>query len=275
MSTSRAVEAPRLPDHDVNATSPVPYTEVLGVRISAVSLASASQQIDDWAKAGERHYVTVTGVHGVIEGQDDPSFKRILNRAGLCVPDGVPMVWLSWLAGRKHVTRVFGPDMMLEVSALLARRRGRAFYYGGQEGVADQLAASMVARFPGLETAGTYCPPFRPLDANERRQVIAKINASRADVLWVGLSTPKQERWMAEFRPELSVPVLLGVGAAFDYNTGRVERAPPWIQRAGLEWLYRITQDPKRLWKRYARSNPLFLYYLACEKLGLRDFAER
>jgi N-acetylglucosaminyldiphosphoundecaprenol N-acetyl-beta-D-mannosaminyltransferase len=270
MSTTRAVEAPRLPE---TAAAP-DHTEILGVRVSAVSLHSAARRIDDWAKRGERHYVAVTGVHGLIEAQDDPAFKRILNGAGLCVPDGVPLVWLSRLAGRSHVTRVFGPDLMLEVSALLARRRGRAFYYGGQEGVADQLAASMVARFPGLRTAGVHCPPFRPLEAAERREAIARINASEADVLWVGLSTPKQERWMAEFRPELNVPVLLGVGAAFDYNTGRIDRAPPWVQSAGLEWLFRITQDPKRLWKRYARSNPLFLYYLACERLGLKRFGE-
>ena len=247
-------------------------TPVLGVGISAVSLASATDTVLGWIESGDRTFVAVTGVHGVIEAQDDAEFKGILNQAGMNVPDGMPMVWLSRRAGHPNVTRVFGPDFMLEICAALAQTGGRAFYYGGAPGVADELAREMERSFPGLTTAGTYCPPFRELTAAEEAEVVETIDRAAPDILWVGLSTPKQERWMARFRPQLNVPVLIGVGAAFDYNTGRIKRAPRWMQNSGMEWLYRIMQDPKRLWKRYARNNPLFLFYLACQRLGLRDF---
>lgn len=249
-----------------------PHFKVLGVAISAVSLESAAQIIARWVKDRERRFVTVTGVHGVIEAQGDPMFKWILNRSGICVPDGVPIVWLAWLAGHSGVTRVFGPDLMLKVSSVLGERNGSAFYYGGLPGVADELATAISARYPGIQTAGTYSPPFRELTDGEARSVVDLVNRSGADVLWVGLSTPKQERWMWNFRARLKVPVIAGVGAAFDYNTERIGRAPRWIQQGGFEWFYRLVQDPRRLWKRYARNNPLFVYYLLCEKLRLRKF---
>lgn len=248
------------------------HTDVLGVHISAVSLSSATETVLEWIRRREKHYVTVTGVHGVIEAQNDPMFKRVLNDAGLKVPDGMPMVWLSRLAGHSHVNRVFGPDFMLSVSQAVGEDGGRAFYFGGAPGVAEQLARTLEGCYPGLETAGVYCPPFRDLTPEEEREVVELINGTAPDVVWVGLSTPKQERWMADFRPRLDAPVLVGVGAAFDYNTGRIKRAPAWMQKSGLEWLYRIMQDPKRLWKRYARNNTLFLYYLVCQVLGLRNF---
>ena len=271
MSVSDAQKSPQGPRQN----DQTPRTNVLGVDISAVSLDSAVQMIARWARNREKNYVTVTGVHGVIAAQDDPAFKRILNRSGLCVPDGMPIVWLAWLAGHSGVSRVFGPDLMLKVSAVLAERNGSAFYYGSAPGVAEELAGVMEARYRGLRTAGSYCPPFRELTDEEAGAVVDLVNRSGADVLWVGMSTPKQERWMAKFRPMLNVPVMVGVGAAFDYNTGRINRAPPWMQTAGLEWFYRVIQDPRRLWKRYARNNPLFVYYLLCEKLGLRDFNEK
>ena len=242
--------------------------------ISAVNIQEAARTIDAWARDRERRYVTVACVHRVIDCQDEAGVKRILNRSDLCVPDGTPLVWLSWLAGHANVSRVFGPDLMLEVSAALARRNGSAFYYGGAPGVAERLATSMEARFPGLRTAGTHCPPFRELTADEDEQAAAAIDRAGADVLWVGLGAPKQEKWISRFRPRLEVPVIVGVGAAFDYNTGAIRRAPAWVQRAGLEWAYRLWQEPRRLWKRYARANPLFVYHLLCERLGLRDFSD-
>jgi len=258
-------------DDETAAAGPA-RTPVLGIGISAVSLASATDIIMGWVARRERRFVAVTGVHGVIEAQHDPEFKFILNEAGLCVPDGMPMVWLSWRAGRREVTRVFGPDMMLAVSAALARTGGRAFYYGGPPGVAEELAAAMASRFPGLVTAGCYTPPFGALSDEEEARIRQVIDDAAPDVVWVGLSTPKQERWMARFRPRLAAPVLLGVGAAFDYNTGRIRRAPPWMQRSGLEWFYRLVQEPRRLFRRYARNNTLFAYYLLCERLRLRSF---
>jgi N-acetylglucosaminyldiphosphoundecaprenol N-acetyl-beta-D-mannosaminyltransferase len=244
-------------------------TSVLGVGVSAVNVRSAVDTAMAWIDRRERHYVTLTGVHGVIEARDDPSFKRTLNGAGLTLPDGMPLVWMSWLAGRSEVTRVYGPDFTLALSQAMALAGKSAFYYGGVPGVAEQLAATLAARFPGLVTAGTYCPPFRPLTAAEEADVTARINGSGADVVWVGLSTPKQERWMSRMRDRLDAPVLIGVGAAFDFLSGRVRQAPRWMQRSGLEWLYRLSQEPGRLWRRYLRNNPRFVYLVTCERLGL------
>ncbi len=253
-------------------SQPFAHTPVLGVRVSAISLEEAARSILERIVEQEASFVTVTGVHGVMEAQEDPGFKTVLNSSSLCVPDGMPLVWLSRAAGHRNVTRVFGPDLMLEVCRLLSEAGKSSFYYGGAEGVAEELAAEMTRRFPGMETAGTYCPPFRPLSPTEKGDVVDILNESGADIVWVGLSTPKQERWMAEFRPLLRAPVLIGVGAAFDYNTGKISRAPRLMQRLALEWLYRLLQEPARLWKRYLRNNPLFLYYLFLEKLGIRSF---
>jgi N-acetylglucosaminyldiphosphoundecaprenol N-acetyl-beta-D-mannosaminyltransferase len=237
-----------------------------------VDIMSAADAIMNFIKDRRRAVVAVTGVHGIMEAQDDDAFKTVLNRADLNVPDGMPLVWLGRLAGFPRIGRVFGPDLMLAIGERMARAGQSAFYYGGQPGVAEDLAAEMTRRFPGTRTAGTYSPPFRDLDDAEAGAVATMINASGAAIVWVGLSTPKQERWMMRFRPLLSAPVLIGVGAAFDYNTGRIRRAPRWMQRCALEWAYRLYQEPRRLWRRYARNNPRFLLYLLCERLGLRAF---
>lgn len=238
---------------------------VLGIGISAVSMDQAVERIADWVANRGRAVVAVAAVHSVVDAQDDPVVKTAMNRADLCVPDGMPLVWLLRRAGYHHVTRVFGPDLMLAVCERLAVRGARMFYYGGGEGVADELAREMERRFPGLKTAGTWTPPFRRLTSVEEDNVARKIDEAAPDILWVGLSSPKQEAWMAKFRPRLSVPVMLGVGAAFDYNTGRIARAPRWMQRCALEWLYRLIQEPRRLWRRYARNNPLFVWLLIKE----------
>ncbi len=247
-------------------------TSVLGVGISAVNPASAAQQVLVWVREGTKHYVAVTGVHGVMEAQRDPTFQAILNEAGMTVPDGMPLVWLSKLAGHHSVARVFGPDFMRLLGRHFGEIGARFYYYGGADGVADALAKDMEARFPGLKTAGVYSPPFRDLTGAEEDEVARAINSAKPDVVWVGLSTPKQERWMAKFRPLLNAPALVGVGAAFDYNTGALKRAPAWMQHCGMEWSYRIFQDPRRLWRRYAKNNPLFIYYLTRQKLRLKKF---
>lgn len=246
---------------------PAPKLDVLGIGISAVSMATAVETIADWVTLGRKAYVAVAAVHSVVDAQDDAVVKTIMQQADLCVPDGVPLVWLLRKAGFGNVTRVFGPDLMLALCARLSATGARMFYYGGAEGVAEELGAEMERRYPGLITAGTYTPPFRPLTMDEEIEVACLIEAARPDVLWVGLSSPKQERWMGAFRARLSVPVMLGVGAAFDYNTGRIKRAPRWMQKTALEWLYRVAQDPRRLWRRYARNNPLFLFYLLRDRL--------
>jgi N-acetylglucosaminyldiphosphoundecaprenol N-acetyl-beta-D-mannosaminyltransferase len=188
----------------------------------------------------------VCTTHTVLECHDAPDLAAIVNQAGMATPDGMPLVWLGRLRGHP-VERVYGPDLMLAVCERGQARGYRHFFYGGAEGVAETLAARLRARFPRLLVAGSYCPPFRPLTAAEEREVAAQINASGADIVWVGLGTPKQDYWVARFRPLLTAPVLIAVGAAFDFHAGRVRQAPRWMQRAGLEWLFRLTQDPRRL----------------------------
>jgi N-acetylglucosaminyldiphosphoundecaprenol N-acetyl-beta-D-mannosaminyltransferase len=240
-----------------------PRVDVLSVPVSATTLDRALDLVEEWVAEGERSFVTFTGVHGVMECQSDPELLRIHNEAGIVAPDGMPMVWSSRMAGVKDVTRVYGPDFMLAMAERAAAKGYRSFFYGGKEGVADQLAASLSERFPGFQVAGTWCPPFRPLTDEERDEVVAAIDGSAADLVWVGLSTPKQERWMDEFRPLLKAPALLGVGAAFDIHSGNLRQAPPMLQKVGLEWAYRLAMEPKRLWRRYLSNNPRFVWALA------------
>ncbi len=222
-------------------------------------MPGAVVEISRWIAAGERHYVCVTGVHGIMESRRDPELRRIHAEAGLVTPDGMPAVWCAHWAGAKHVERVYGPDLMVAVLARAEEEGWRSFFYGGKEGVPDALAARLWQRFPGLQVCGTYSPPFRPLTGDEQEAVVRRIEDARPDLVWVGLSTPKQERWMAEFRPRLSAAALLGVGAAFDIHAGLLRQAPAWMRRRGLEWLYRVYREPRRLWRRYLRNNPAFV----------------
>jgi N-acetylglucosaminyldiphosphoundecaprenol N-acetyl-beta-D-mannosaminyltransferase len=213
----------------------------------------------DWIEAGKRHYVCVTGVHGVMESQDDEELRDIHNRAGLTTPDGMPMVWSAHYAGAPYVARVYGPDLMLEMSREAAQRGWRFFFYGGKEGVAERLASRLEAQFPGLQVVGCFSPPFRALSSEEDAAIIERINSLVCSVVWVGLSTPKQERWMADHLHRVNAAVMVGVGAAFDIHAGMVRQAPPWMQRFGLEWLFRLMQEPGRLWSRYLYNNPRFI----------------
>ena len=243
---------------------------ILGVGVSALNMTMALEVIEGWIERREPHYVCVTGVHGVMESQRDENLRRIHNRAGLVTPDGMPLVWLSRLKGFRHVERVYGPDLMLALCERSAAKGYRHFFYGGAEGVPEQLASVLQKRFPGLQVAGTFSPPFRPLTPEEDDQIIQMINEAAPDIVWVGLSTPKQERWMAEHVGRLTAPVLIGVGAAFDFLTGRKPQAPRWMQRAGLEWLFRLLTEPRRLWRRYLTNNPLFVALVVLQALGVR-----
>lgn len=233
--------------------------DVLGVGVSAINPSMALAEIERWVDEGERQYVCVTGVHGVMESQRDPELLRIHNDSGLTTPDGMPMVWSGRRAGAGWMERVYGPDLMLAVCERGVDRGWTHFFYGGAEGVPELLAEKLTARFPGLEVVGTYSPPFRPLTEEEEAEVASLIEAAAPTFVWVGLSTPKQERWMAAFRSRLSAPAILGVGAAFDMHAGRLPQAPRWMQRSGLEWLYRLIKEPRRLWRRYFRNNPAFM----------------
>lgn len=245
---------------------------VLGVRVNPVNMGRAAALVVDWAHQEGRgaRYVCVTGVHGVIEAQRDDSFRRILNTSSLNVPDGMPMVWAGKWAGFPEMGRVYGPDFMLEICKQSAGRGLKHFFYGGNDGVAENLAAILQRTYPGLSVAGTHCPPFRSLTEQELDDVIRKINAATPDIVWIGLSTPKQERWMSSMVNRIDRGVLLGVGAAFDYNTGTLLRAPRWMQNYGLEWLYRLMQEPRRLFKRYLKNNPIFVMLIVAQLLGFR-----
>ena len=233
--------------------------DVLGVHISTIDRPAAVAAIAGFVEARARTYVCVTGVHGVMESQRDRALREIHNRSGLTTPDGMPMVWAAHRAGALGTARVYGPDLMLDVCARAEREGWRHFFYGAAPGVADELAHRLVGRFPRLDVAGTLSPPFRAVGPEEDASMVEAINAAGADIVWVGLSTPKQERWMAAHRAQLGAPVLIGVGAAFDIHAGRVRQAPAWMQRSGLEWAYRLQQEPRRLARRYLVNNPRFI----------------
>jgi N-acetylglucosaminyldiphosphoundecaprenol N-acetyl-beta-D-mannosaminyltransferase len=182
------------------------------------------------------------------------------------------MVWMGWLRGHREMSRVYGPDLMLEVCAWSETSGCRHFFFGGAPGVAEQLRGKLTARFPNLQVVGCYTPPFRPLNAKEEKQLQEMVRAAQPDIVWVGLSTPKQEKFMAEFLPRLDVTLMIGVGAAFDFHSGRVKQAPRWMQRTGLEWFYRLCQEPGRLAKRYMLNNPLFVVKIAGQLCGLKKY---
>jgi N-acetylglucosaminyldiphosphoundecaprenol N-acetyl-beta-D-mannosaminyltransferase len=236
----------------------IPRVDVLGVHVSAIDMDQAVREIARWIDEGEQHYVCVTGVHGVMESQRDAELLEIHNASGLTTPDGMPMVWAGRHAGAR-IARVYGPDLMLEVLAVAEQRGWSSFLYGGGAGIPELLADRLRARFPKLHIAGCYSPPFRPLTAEEDREIVELINAAGPEIIWVGLSTPKQEKWMAAHVGRLTAPILVGVGAAFDIHAGTLPQAPRWMQRRGLEWLYRLAREPRRLWRRYLSNNPRFV----------------
>lgn len=245
---------------------------ILGVGVSAINKAQAVSIINEWIEHRSREYVCVTGVHGVMESQRDNDIRRIHNSAGLVTPDGMPLVWISRLQGHSHVERVYGPDLMLTLCEISEAKGYRHFLYGGGEGVADRLANRLQTVFPNLHIVGTYTPPFGPVSVAEDKKIVRLMNSCRADIVWVGLSTPKQEFWMAHHRDRLKAPVLVGVGAGFDYHAGLKKQAPRWMQRSGLEWLFRLATEPRRLWRRYIINNPHFILLILSEILGIRRY---
>ena len=231
---------------------------MLGIGIDALDMPTAVERILDGVRGRVRGYVCVTGVHGIVEAQRDAELRRILNESFLTTPDGMPTVWVGRAQGLA-ISRVYGPDLMLAVCRAGVKQGVRHFLYGGAGGVAEALRERLTARIPALAVVGTYTPPFRALDASEERELVARISSARPDIIWVGLSTPKQERFMAGYHRRLDAALMIGVGAAFDMHTGRTRQAPRWMQRTGLEWFFRLATEPRRLWRRYLRNNPIFV----------------
>ena len=245
---------------------------VLGVGVSAVNIPIAVDQIDRWVRNRSKNYVCVTSVHGIVESQRDDDLKRIHNTAGLVTPDGMPLVWLMKSRGWSYVSRVYGPDLMLAVMEMSAKREYTHFLYGATENTLERLKERLEKKIPGLRIVGTHAPPFRMLTAEEDADVLKKINGSGADVVWVGLSTPKQERWMASHVERLEAPVMLGVGAAFDFHAGLKSQAPKLIRHSGFEWLFRLVTEPRRLWRRYLTIVPYFAFHAICQRIGLKTY---
>lgn len=250
----------------------LPQVNILGVGINAITLPQAVAQIAGWIESRSRQYVSVCNVHTIMECQHHEVMRQAVNGAGLTTPDGMPLVWLGRWLTQREVSRVYGPDLMLALCALSAERGYSHYFCGGALGVPELLAERLQAKFPNLRVAGTYSPPFHPLSPAEESQLIERINQANPDIIWVGLGTPKQDLWMARYRERLNAPVLIAVGAAFDFFSGRVPQAPRWMQRSGLEWFYRLLQEPQRLWYRYLVYNPWFVTLLVAQGLGLKHY---
>ena len=275
LTSALLAEEENRPELSGRGEIPPIFADVLGVRVTAVNMQVALDLADRWIAAGNPGYACFSSVHPVIEAQRDPDYLEILNGAAFNFPDGMPLTWIGRIQGHADMDRVFGPEFMLEMCRLSEQRGYRNFLYGGYEGTAAQLRDSLQQRYPRLQIVGVYTPPFRSLTAHEEEHLIATVREARPHILWVGIGAPKQDRFMARFVDRLNVPLMAGVGAAFDFHTGRIRDCSEWIKRAGLQWAHRLIQDPKRLWKRYALANPAFLWHVAWQLSGLRSYPNR
>ncbi len=241
---------------------------ILGVGISPIRMPDLLAACEQWISRHDPHYICVTNTHLVMMCQKDEVLRRTHNQAGLCTPDGVPLVWLTRLMGYPRVERVCGPEIMLACFEHGLKLGWRHYFYGGMPGVAEQLARGMQQRFPGLQVAGTYCPPFRPLTSKEDAEVVTLINVARPDFFWLAIGPGAMELFMAEHLNRVDVPVMAGVGAAFDFLSGNKPQAPKWIASLGLEWFFRVCTEPRRLALRYLKNNPAFVGRILLQALG-------
>ncbi len=245
--------------------------ELLGLPIAMTDYADTMDVMDGMIARDERGWICAVAVHAVMVAQTDPEMRRALVESSLTVPDGMPLVWAANFLGEDLPNRVYGPELMERYSRRCVEKGHRVWLYGGRDqGSLVQLALSMRREHPGIQIVGGYSPPFRELTEEEEDALAAQINASQPDVLWVGIGVPKQEKWMARMRDRLDVPVMCGVGAAFDFHAGRISQAPRWMQERGLEWTYRIVQEPRRLLPRYVYYNPRFMAAFARQVLRER-----
>ncbi len=253
-------EAPAGAESDLPRPADIRTRQVLDLPIAMTDYAEAMDVMDGMIARREQGWLCAVAVHAVMVAQSDAEMRRALVEASLIVPDGMPLVWAANMLGEDLPNRVYGPELMERYSERCVRQGHRVWLYGGRDqGSLVQLALSMRRDHPGIQIVGGYSPPFRDLTEEEEDALADQINSSRPDVLWVGIGVPKQEKWMARMRERLEVPVMCGVGAAFDFHAGRISQAPRWMQERGLEWTYRIVQEPRRLLPRYLYYNPRFL----------------
>ncbi|WP_293996359.1 WecB/TagA/CpsF family glycosyltransferase [Sphaerotilus sp.] len=260
--------ATMLPRHDFSSSLPPSnllisggertLVSVVGAPIDAISWDETCAVITGWAQRRESRYVCICNVHSVITAQQDPDFHDVIQEADMATPDGAPVAWMMRRLGYRNQMRINGPDLMFRYCAQAAQRDERIFLYGNTPGTLETLQKSLHKTFPTLQISGSYSPPFRALTPEEDAEVVQRINASGAGTVWVSLGCPKQERWMAAHRGRIQA-VMVGVGAAFDYHAGTLQRAPGWMQRLGLEWLHRFWSEPRRLGRRYIVTNTRFM----------------
>jgi N-acetylglucosaminyldiphosphoundecaprenol N-acetyl-beta-D-mannosaminyltransferase len=256
----------------MKATEYGPAAHVLGVDVDAIDMEGALGRVTALLQGSRKSYVCVAGVHGVMEAQRNPQLLEVYAGSEMTVPDGMPMAWVGRMQGHRAMQRVTGPDLMLEIFRRKEFSQATHFLYGGREGIAEELRDKLTERFPWVKIVGTYTPPFRELSESEAAQFTAITAVLKPDIIWIGISCPKQEIFMARYLPELETKVMFGVGAAFDYHTGHIRDCADWIKHAGLQWLHRLLQDPRRLWRRYLRNNPAFIWHIALQMLKVRRY---
>jgi N-acetylglucosaminyldiphosphoundecaprenol N-acetyl-beta-D-mannosaminyltransferase len=246
---------------------------MLGVLITPTNLPRAVETLDAWRVQGRREYVCCVSVHGLVEAQSDPDFRDVLSRAALTTQDGMPLVWWCRHAGYRETSRACGRDVLSAMCEIAGKRGHRHYFYGGAPGIPELLVANLKQRFPDLIVAGYRSPPFRPLTPEEDAAEIAMINETKPDFVWIGLGTPKQDRWMADHLGKINATAMLGVGAAFDFHAGVKKNAPVWMQRSGLEWVFRLASEPRRLARRYLVGNAIFVTLAMRQLLGFKSYA--
>lgn len=248
---------------------------VLGVDVDVVDMEKALGNVSACLRSSRKSYVCVAGVHGIMEAQGNPQLLEAYSKAAMTIPDGMPLAWVGRMQGHIGMQRVTGPDLMLEIFRRKEFSEATHFFYGGREGIAAELRDTLQQQFPWAKIVGTYTPPFRELSECEERELFAHIAVLKPDIMWIGIGCPKQEVFMARYLPDLETKLMLGVGAAFDFHTGRIRDCADWIKRAGLQWLHRLLQDPKRLWRRYLKNNPAFLWYITLQMLNVQRSTRR
>jgi N-acetylglucosaminyldiphosphoundecaprenol N-acetyl-beta-D-mannosaminyltransferase len=247
------------------------FVNILGVKVNMLNLEKTVEVMDYWIQNEFHNYICVAAVSTIMACQRSRLARKCVNQAGLVTSDGMPLVWLGRIYGF-DAQRVYGPDLMLYTCEKSVSKGYSHYFYGGLPGVPERLAYKLCQRFPGLNVAGTCSPPFRKMTPDEDRAIIKQINQANPDILWVGLSSPKQDLWMAKHLGKIKAPVMIGVGAAFDFHSGSIRQAPLWMQHSGLEWAFRLFQEPRRLWRRYLFDNPAFVMYVLLQLMKVKSF---